>query len=173
MQPFFITTTLGVLVLLAWQDFRSRLISWWLLPLLLAGIVAAGLQQTNLRSIAFYFSINMLFIAFQFGVLFIWFSLRKKQWTNIFREAIGTGDLLFLVCMAASFSTVNFIVALCGGFIVSLLLYLPFTIKKRNNPKTIPLAGLLAVELIGLFAWRWCDADVNFYSDNYWIMLLN
>lgn len=167
--------TLVLSAVVAWQDFKSRLIAWWLPPLLFAAGVVSGLQQVRLRTLVFYTGINLLFVAFLFVMLFLWFSMRKKQWTNIFREAIGTGDLLFMVSMAAFFSVINFIVALSAGFIVALVLHLPAALIKNTsgNAKTIPLAGVLALELIALLVWQLIDPAIHFYSDHYWFSLLN
>lgn len=175
MHLFFSMVTLVLSAVVAWQDFKSRSIAWWLPPLLLAGGVGIGLQQVRFGTLAFHFGINLLFVAFLFMMLFLWFSMRKKQWTNIFREAIGTGDLLFMVSMAAFFSVINFIVALSAGFVLALVMHLPAALSKNTSGKanTIPLAGILALELIALLVWRLFDPAIHFYSDYYWFSLLN
>jgi len=86
-----------LLAILAWQDFKHRLISVYFLLALavvfgIEGILTAGFQQW------FYFSaMNLGFLLIQFLVLLLYFSLKYGRLINIFNQQIGWGDVAFLL----------------------------------------------------------------------------
>lgn len=167
METIALLSCIVLLAGIAWQDFRSRLISWWLLPLLLAAFAVAGLALLPLKTIAVYFAVNLLLLVGQGVLLFGWFSWRNRRWTNIVDSSIGLGDILFLVCMAAAFSTLNFIAAFVAGLLISLIVFALARFFRPQLRKEIPLAGMLSVLMLFFVGWRLVTHEVNFYSDQF------
>lgn len=154
-----------LLALVAAQDFRSRLISWWLIPLLFAALVLGGISVQPFGRLAEFFALNILLLAAQGMLLLFWYRLRLGRWSNIIDSAIGLGDILFLVCMAAAFSTFNFIAAFVTGLIVALLVFPAVRLFRPQIPKEIPLAGILSLLMIVMLAWKIVQPQTDFYSD--------
>ncbi|TND10229.1 MAG: type IV leader peptidase [Bacteroidetes bacterium] len=165
-------TGILLLAVIAVQDFKSRLISWWLIPLLLGAFITAGLATLPGKSIAAFFSVNLLLLLVQGLLIFSWFSIRNRRWTNIVNTAIGLGDLLFLVCMASAFSTLNFIAAFVAGLFVTLLVFSLARFFHPGSRKEIPLAGMLSILMIGLLGWKIISPETNFYSDDFLLSML-
>jgi len=154
-----------LLALIAAQDFKSRLISWWLLPLLIAALTIAGASGTPVRTIGFYFLVNSLLLGGQVLLIMTWFAMKNRKWTNIVNTAVGLGDLLFLLCIAAAFSPLNFIAVYVAGLTLTLLAVLLIRALRPGALKEIPLAGTLSLLMIGFCAWRLFSPGIDFYSD--------
>jgi membrane protein CcdC involved in cytochrome C biogenesis len=76
--------------------------------------------------------------------------MKYKKLVNINDEQIGIGDIAFLITIAFLFSPVNFILFLLLSLTFSLLFVMTSRFILPNKFKTIPLAGLQAVFLLGL-----------------------
>ncbi|MGL5892182.1 MAG: hypothetical protein ACRC3B_19970 [Bacteroidia bacterium] len=148
MQLIAVIGSVAVLTGIAVQDVRRRAFVWWLLPLLLAALLVLSLQQITFQELWPAFLINIGFIGIQLLLLFIWFSLRERKWITLIDTHIGLGDILLLVCLAAAFSPVNFILFVVGGLIFSLILVLIYRAINRNASPLIPLAALLAIPMV-------------------------
>jgi Flp pilus assembly protein protease CpaA len=166
---------LGIVALgwLSWQDFRTRRISWWLIPLLAAAFLLAGLQRTPVGEIGKAFALNLVFLFVQLLLVWAWIALRAKKLTNLINTQIGLGDVLFMCCVALAFSTVNFLLFYTLGMVATLFLVViaRFLRPKINNE--IPLAGALALPLIALCSIRVIDPTIDFYSDEWLTQLLD
>jgi hypothetical protein len=139
--------SVAVLAGIAIQDIRHRAFVWWLLPLLLAGLVLLSLRQNTIETVALNFLFNLGFLALQFVLLWCWFSLRERRLIKLIDTHIGLGDVLLLVCLSVAFSPVNFIVFVVGGLLFSLLVVLIFRALRREAFALIPLAALLALPM--------------------------
>lgn len=161
-------TALGIL---SWQDFRSRRIAWWLLPVLAGVLLIASLQKNSASESGREFSFNIVFLCIQFLFLWIWFSVKQKKITKIIDTQIGLGDVLFMICIALAFSPANFLVFYTLGMIFTLLVTILVRLFRSEIKSEIPLAGALAIPLIVLCLWRIVDPSKNFYNDE-WLMQL-
>ena len=162
---------IGAMGILCWQDFRSRQIAWWLLPIIALVLLKIALRNNSATEVGKEFSINIFFLLIQFSLLWIWFSLKNKKVTKIIDQQIGFGDVLFMICIALAFSPANFLLFYTIGMIATLLLTIIVRIFLSTIKSEIPLAGALALPLIVLFLWRIIDPSKNFYSDE-WLMQL-
>jgi Flp pilus assembly protein protease CpaA len=151
-------------VVLAVQDFRTRLISPWIVVLLGLALALAGSAQTSFTEIGTCFLINLAFIATQFLFLTLWFSLRERKFVSLIDTHIGLGDVFFLVAVAFAFAPVNFIVYYSLGLTCTLLVALLW-FAFRKSFTTIPLAAALAIPLIVLCTWRVAQPQIQFHSD--------
>ena len=95
---------MSALGFLAWQDFRSRSISWWLLPIVVAGLLLGGASRWNLAELGKDFLLNATFLLVQFAFVWLWVCLRQRKFVRLIDRQIGLGDVLFLVAVALSFS---------------------------------------------------------------------
>ena len=162
--------TLGIL---SWQDFRSRQIAWWLLPILAAALFLSSLQKNSASEIGIGFSFNITFLCIQFLFVWIWFSLKQKKLSKIIDTQIGLGDVLFMICIALAFSPANFMVFYTVGMIATLLVTITVKLFKATIKSEIPLAGALAIPLIALCSWKIMDPSKNFYNDDWLTLFLS
>lgn len=134
---------MGLCVLIAFQDFRERMVSWILFPLL--GIVLGGLYLTHVPFAQYYpfVLVNMMLISLVIFILFLYTKYVAKQ--RFLNVSFGLGDLLFFYALALGFPTLTFLVL----FALSMLFALGTTLLWNSTRKmqTVPLAGLMGVFL--------------------------
>ncbi len=140
-----------ILFAIAYQDLKTRSVSWYLFPLL--ALSGGALTFSELRSpglLLYYIAINCGFLVLQYLLLKLWLFLRNGRNTTVIDHSIGKGDLLFLLATCCFFSPVNFILFYMLSLLFSLLLYI--FIRRwhffSGDFKTVPLAGLQAGFLI-------------------------
>ncbi|MFW0739841.1 hypothetical protein [Flavobacterium sp. T12S277] len=135
-----------VFAIVLYQDFKSRLVYWFLYPVI--GILAFAIQlYTVPLNIAIYnLGVNLLLVSFILGVGFLYLKLRNLNIKN----SIGIGDILFFVFISCTFSTVSFIVLFVFALLFSLLLHFVLSIKKEEE--TVPLAGYMALFFGAVYA---------------------
>src|SRR6266498_4131121 len=108
------------LLLLAEQDFRSRRIAWWLLPLFTVGIILVFSDHGTGRDFFYCFWLNIIFLVLQFIFLSGWYLAKNKKLTRIIDSKLGLGDVLFLICIATMFSPANFLLVYTGSMFFAL-----------------------------------------------------
>ncbi|NOQ74884.1 MAG: hypothetical protein GQ574_22915 [Crocinitomix sp.] len=151
---------LGVLLIIAFlQDWKHRAISWVIFPLLL---IVAGLifWTADLSKLTLVF--NMVFLTIVIGCLFLYVSFKRGELTNIFKADLGLGDVLFLIAITPLFMDRNYILFFITGMIVSGLVHLAIAGGKKNVK--IPLAGYLALYIIGLKSFEFISSTDLFYT---------
>jgi hypothetical protein len=130
-----------VFVFIFIQDFKSRLVYWFLYPLL--GILCFFIQTTHnsLYSTLINSVINLVFVVLilitSYG--YSWFKLQK----HFLKEVFGIGDVLFFLAICFSFSTGSFLILFVFALFFSLILH--FFMKQRDKEKTVPLAGYMSL----------------------------
>lgn len=164
-----IADVLGIAMLgiLSWQDFRTRRISGWLLPVLALVLFLSAFQKNSMREIGIGFSLNLTFLCIQFLFVWIWFSLKQRKFSKLIDTQIGLGDVLFMMCIALAFSPANFMLFYVAGMIGTLVVTLVVRSTMANHKSEIPLAGAIAIPLIVLCAWKLADPSANFYNDEW------
>lgn len=133
------------------QDFKERKVYWFLFPLtaILFGLVhflniAEPLVFVN------YVLLNALLVSLLICVLFLFTRvITKKKFLN---HSLGLGDILFFYAFAIGFPTLTFSILFANAILFALLLFL--VAKKRLQLQTVPLAGLMSVFLILVFAYN-------------------
>jgi hypothetical protein len=165
----YFVNTLGIVTLgiLSWQDFRSRRIAWWLLPILAGVFLFFALRKNSAEETSREFFLNLVFLVLQFLLVRIWFSIKNKKLSRIIDTQIGLGDVLFMICIALAFSPGNFLVFYTSGMILTLIVSIIVSAFRSQTRIEIPLAGTLALPLISLCFWRMFDPAQNFYSDDW------
>lgn len=155
---------MAIFLMVSFQDFKYRAISWWLIPLLGAVIIINGLLIISINTLAIYFFINLGFIFFQFSILTIYFSIRNKKKVNILNTYIGLGDILFLIVLCAFFEPYQFIIFNVVGLFLVLIVYLLITLVNKKVSELIPLAGSLSLIMVVLIFIHALVPNLNFYN---------
>lgn len=145
------------LVLVIYEDFTSRSIHWyWIALMILLALFASPWQVP-------YLLVNLLLVVFQLALLTLYFSFKHGKVVNILDRYLGLGDVLFLIPMGILFSPGNFISFFMLSLMLSLASHLMLQVCFLPGPKTIPLAGYMALTLLLLLAarfllgWDWQD----------------
>lgn len=133
-----------VCALIAFQDFKERMVSWILFPVV--GLLLGFLYIWNTSFEQFYPFVftNMLLISGIVLFLFLYTKyIARMEFLNV---SFGLGDLLFFYAFALGFPTMTFLILFVGSILFSLAVFLITKGKQENE--TIPLAGLMGFFLI-------------------------
>ena len=159
------------LLIIVYQDFKQRSISWWTIPFLIFFGIIQSMYFNDYQEGIQYFFTNCLFIVFQYLVLTIYFSIKEKQLVQIIDRWIGLGDWLFFVGLATLFSPVHFIMFFISSIIFVLFVFLILKCFFLKKLKTIPLAG--GISLVYILTWLYFFRDWDtFYSEELLYYLL-
>jgi len=142
-----------------YQDWKFRAISWLVFPLL--GLVAFSifyLADVRLLTLVF----NLFFLTCVLACLVIYVSIQRGKLTNIFKADLGLGDVLFLLAISPLFMDRNYILFFITGMLFSGIIHI--IVFMRNKSEKIPLAGYLALYLIGLKTVDLFTASNLFYT---------
>ena len=160
-----------VLLLIFFQDAAARSVYWLMFPIVLLLLVVEGFsgQHRSLSVIAQTTLVNWGFLAIQFFILSLYFSLKNRRLVNITNEFIGWGDILLLLCIAAYLSVLNFLFFYIQSLIASLLTWLCWQVMAGQKNKHIPLAGLQAIffSIFLMADWYWLHFNS---TDDAWIL---
>lgn len=156
---------LGLLALVVFQDFKSRSISWFLIPLLFAAFIGSALLKIDTQEFITYSGINLIIISMNLlGVtLFVW--LKEKKLKNIVDSYLGLGDILFFLVLTTVFSPLNFIVFYLGSIILITVIYGSIILFNKQTKTLIPLAGAMSVLLIMVLIADVMLSRFNVYQD--------
>lgn len=132
------------LLFIAYQDFKERRVYWFLFPLLGASLLYLHFLHTGIfKILTYYILLNIILISLILLILFLFTNLvLKKQFLN---HSFGLGDILFFYAFALGFPTITFTILFANALIFSFLFF--FILKKTQNFKTAPLAGLMSLFL--------------------------
>lgn len=158
-----------LLITIFWEDLKLRSVHWFLFPALAICLFCyeyknSGLTATTLNTVS-----NLAFIALQTSILTIYISIKQRKLTNIFKNMIGLGDLLFFVALAFYFSLVNYIIFYILS-LLSILLFWPVSnLIGKKKDKYIPLAGIQAFLFACIFltAVIWPSSQIK---TNEWLL---
>lgn len=143
---YFKLLLVSVFAIILYQDFKNRLVYWFLYPII--GILAFVVQLHNvpLRLAFFNLGINLLFVSLILGISFIYIRFRNLN----FKNTIGIGDVLFFIFISGSFAIVSFLILFVFALFFSLILHM--VLSSKENDKTVPLAGYMALFFGSVYA---------------------
>jgi hypothetical protein len=149
------------------QDFKERLISWFLPLLIFISLSAKAYYTLNITEVLTHVIINSTFISFQILLLTAWISLKNKKLINIIDTYLGLGDLLFFIAITAAFSPFQYILFYTFSISLTLLGFIIYKALYKNTRPEIPLAGSMAVCMIIFIVLTMIIPDFSSYSDKY------
>ena len=156
---------MGILLVMAYQDFKWRAIHWFLFPLLLLLVLLGQFLIADLSETIQSAGFNLIFIASQLILLTTYFSIKNSRLVNITKGLLGWGDVLFFINLCFFFSPVNFLIFYLGSLTFSIVLFLIY-FKNSINTK-IPFAGLQAICLILVYGYSlYAPYGYDWYSDD-------
>lgn len=144
LQIILFFSLISISIAIAYQDFKERLVSTWLL--LIYGIVLISGVLVNRDVSTLIFNTVSVFVYFLFigGALTLYFFIKEKRFVNILKEQLGLADVLIFLFIGLTFNLEGQILFFCSSFTVSLLVYVLWVaIFPKIKHNTIPLAGIL------------------------------
>lgn len=132
-----------VCALITFQDFKERMVSWILFPIV--GICLAFLYSIQVSFAQFYpFVItNIVLVTAIVFILFLYTRyIAKMEFLNV---SFGLGDLLFFYALALGFPTITFVVVFSLSIVFALGTFL--FLNRNRKIQTVPLAGLMGLFL--------------------------
>jgi hypothetical protein len=147
-----------VFAFVLYQDFKSRLVYWFLYPII--GVLAFAIQLQNLPvSIALTnLGFNLLFVVLILLVSTLYIKFRNLD----FKNTIGIGDILFFLFIAGTFSIVSFLILFVFSLVFSLILHIVLNNKKEQT--TVPLAGYMSLFFGVVYAVSFCFNNAFLYA---------
>ena len=166
MKEAIVLVTIAALVIVVIEDFRRRMISWYLIPLLLALFILRSVHDITIHETLFNFVMNAAFTTMQLLLLSLYFSIKEKKFVNIIDSWLGLGDVLLLYVLGAAFSPVNFLLFYIVSLVLTITGYTIYKTLLQGKDSTIPLAGAVALALILCLCYQLMVSPVSFYDDS-------
>jgi hypothetical protein len=156
-----------LLALIAYSDFKERLVPVWLFLALALLLGIQGLLNLPLKKFAGNFSINMVIIAFMLTFVNLYFWIKTRRLIDVLDNYLGRGDLVFMIISGVYFSPFLFV----GFQVVSILLLLFFfgiyILFTRSKKFPVPMAGGQAILLLVLESSKLAGLRSVQYHDNF------
>lgn len=160
-----------ILVIILIQDFKSRSLSWPLLPALFITSAILSVSENSIVDTGINFMQNLLLLCLLFLFVFLYTSLKAKKITNFIDKSVGLGDILFLPSVALLFQPFGFLAAFLVTSVLMILISLLIYGNKAFRVE-IPYAGGWAGVLILLFVIKQ-TVKFNLFTDDIYLTLLN
>ncbi len=155
----------SLLTVVVVQDFKSREISWFLIPLLFIGFIAYAILNIGISELLTYFGINLYIVFSSLLGATIIISIRNRKLTNIINTHLGLGDVLFFVVLTTVFSPINFILFYIGSIFIASLIYGGIALFSKQHQLLTPLAGAMSVLLIITIVLDQFISTIQCYQD--------
>ena len=155
------------MLIVSYQDFKERAISWWTLPLLLA--FSFFLDNRGIKSTLIETGINMGFIFINLIVVTLYFSIKESKLVNIVNTKLGIGDILFFFSCCFIFSLPNFVLFFLFSLVFAV--FLTLVARKLISNNSVPLAGIMASLLLMLSVINGLES-IKLFKSNAWIETL-
>jgi len=134
-----------LLCLVAWQDFRERAISVWLLVLLTVSEFLYKYVQTGAENLLLQFAQNSLIIFSQLIIIWTYTIVKNRKWINLFRTGFGIADLILLLILGINFAPFIFVLFMLGGCVIAISSTLIVRLFFQITDQTVQLAGYLSI----------------------------
>lgn len=141
MEYILLAFATAALLLIAYQDFRTREFYWFLAPVVFVLGIAKGVLDINLKYWAVITAINAIIVTITFSILFFYILATRKSKSAV-KDLVGLGDVLLLVSLTGLVLPKSYIMLI---FISSLLAVVFQLIAKNRFGNQIPFAGWLSV----------------------------
>ena len=165
MNTILLLILIGLLGVVVVQDFKSRAISWFLIPLLFIGFIGYALLKMEIIELLTYFGINLTLVLTNLLVVTLVISIKEKKFANILTNYLGLGDVLFFLVLTVVFSPFNFLAFYLGSILLTAIVYGGIMLISKQKKMLIPLAGAMSLLLIISIIVEQFVPSIQFYQD--------
>ncbi len=153
-----------ILIVISFQDFKYRAISWYLPLVLGATLFFLKTDNEDVSATLIVIALNIVLLTVSIIGIVIYYSMKEKKLVNIFDTYIGWGDILMLYVFCFGFSFFNFILFYFLSLLLSIILYSTFLIIKKEI-KLIPFAATMSISaLIHISAISFFEFDSTIFQ---------
>ena len=155
---------IAVLATVAYQDFKSRAIAWYLpILLLLLSVLSYAINGVSTPTD---WLLSVIFLLSQFVLVYLYFSIKNRTLKLPFMDhLLGWGDVLFLLVMVPFFSFNKFVLYYSMSLVFALSAHLLFRWRARHKEQEvqafIPLLGWLGLFFIGVLVFEYVSQLVR------------
>ncbi|MFT4095466.1 MAG: hypothetical protein QM640_17700 [Niabella sp.] len=154
-----------LLLSITWMDFKHRYVYLLIFAGLFIAIFSYSIMQNNWQTIMVQFTINSITVLLVVLVLMLYYRIKEKTAGSFFNQKLGTGDMVFWLCIAPLFSTVNFLLFFISSLLVILCISFCSLLLGKNKDRAIPLAGYQAILLLIVLLINQLFYRYNFSAD--------
>lgn len=104
---------------------------------------------------------NIIFVTILMATVFLYTKFKFGK-TKTLKSVIGIGDLLLLLFLCFSFSTISFCIVLVSSFVFSLAIHV--VLNKKSNLVTVPLAGYMSLFFSMTYIAFWTGIIDSLYN---------
>lgn len=155
-----------ILLIIAYQDFKTRYVSWVLFPVGYILCLINSSLQLPYQELGMYLAINTGIILVLILILMIYLVIRHGKEGLKLGSFLGAGDVLFFLLASVCFSPFNFIIFCLISFLTALIIGVLLLSKKG----TIALAGWQSLVLGFVLLFQYFSFIRPF--NEYWIFKL-
>lgn len=101
---------------------------------------------------------NLVFVSVLW--FFLWSYAKLKIKASLW-SVFGIGDLLIIAALAFGFPTITFTILLVSSLVFSVILH--FLFKKKQEDKSVPLAGYMSFFILVVLLLSWNVNQLNLY----------
>lgn len=157
--------SLFILAFVVFQDFKSKSISWYLLPMLLIVFIGNALLRIEVENLLLFSGINLILVITNLVGVFLLVWLKERKPINIIDSYLGLGDVLFFLVITTTFSPFNFVVFYLGSILIITLIYGVIILINKEKKTLIPLAGAMSLLLMFVLIADAFIPSVDIYND--------
>ncbi|HEX8659403.1 MAG TPA: hypothetical protein VF690_17825 [Hymenobacter sp.] len=147
-----------LLLLIGWQDWRTRSVTWLLFPLL--GVVLLGHHwlMASSAAVGWALLVNWTILGGLLAILSLYVRLRFVRLKLRLQDCLGSGDVVFWFVAASYFSPPAFLLYFLASSLLALVAFgLLCQMRLVGPDRRVPLAGLQAVGLVLLLVCAWVN----------------
>jgi len=100
-------STIGILLIISYQDFSERLIHWFYFPLVALLLILQLLHIEGAVTPIVIVGINLMIVFFMLTLTTIIYGIRHRELIYIVDKVIGLADILALGLVCLAFSPIN------------------------------------------------------------------
>lgn len=152
--------SIAVLAVVAFEDFRTRWIHWWLFPLLATSLLMGSVVESGWH-VAMRSVVSNLCYLVMIGLVMLGYLYFRNGSISI-KGRIGWGDVLFALSMCFGLSFSNYVIWLVLAALIGTMIGVFYLWR---GSKEIPWAGIMALLTIGLITAKLLTG-ISLVNDN-------
>lgn len=134
---------------IAVQDFKTRLISVWLIVIFTISNIALYLLLNSIYKFIENIIFCICYFLFSFLIISLFYYVKTKKIEPVINRKIGLGDIIIFFSVGICIEPIHLVYYFTLNFIIAIIVHLI-----SGDQKTIPLAGITVITFSGFLAWR-------------------
>jgi hypothetical protein len=139
-----LTLLISTLLLLAFQDIRTRKVWVLLFPVVL--VLSIGYKWNSF--ILEQYSWNLVFVVFSLLSLTLYLTIKERRLVAVWKGYFSIGDILYLLAIVPLFNFPLYLFYFTTGTFLCLLTHATSLLLSKKAKKSVPYAGYMSIYLI-------------------------